>query len=125
MQRETFEALERKFWQGDATFYADNLSADALMAFPEPVGVLTRSRIVDSLRGAPRWSTVTFEQTEFRELDEDTALLVYTARARRPGEPRDYVAIASSIYVRRDGRLQLAFHQQTPLTGGAAGGSGA
>lgn len=118
MQRENIEALEKQFWSGDATFYAEHLTADALMAFPEPVGLLTRERIVESVRGAPRWNDVTFERTEFRPLNDDTALLAYLARARRDGEPHDYVAIASSVYVRRNGRFCLAFHQQTPYAGG-------
>jgi hypothetical protein len=114
MQRSTFEALEKQFWEGDAAFYEDNLSLDALMVFPQPVGVLTRSRIIESVRAAPRWSAVSFERMHFLQLNEDAVMLAYTARARRTGEHRDYVAIASSAYVRRSGRFWLAFHQQTP-----------
>jgi hypothetical protein len=117
MQRATFEALEKQFCEGDATFYEDNLSVDALMVFRLPLGVLTRQRIVESVCATPRWSAVTFERIHFLPLNEDAVVLTYIARARRPGNDREYVALVSSVSVRRSGRFWLAFHEQMPAGG--------
>ena len=114
MNRDTVEALEKQFWEGDATFYEEHLSDDALMVFPEPVGILTRPRIIETVCTGRRWSSVTFERIHFLELEESVLMLMYTARARRMGQDGEYRALASSAYTRRRDRFLLAFHQQTP-----------
>ena len=48
--------IEELFWKGDSDFYRDHLTADCLMLFPEPVGILTNEQIVGSIANAPRWS---------------------------------------------------------------------
>lgn len=108
------EQLERQFWTGGAQFYTGNLAADAVMVFADPVGVLRRERIVETIAAAPRWRSVTFEDVSLVELAPNVRLLTYRARAERQDELSPYAALVSSAYVRRDGRWQLAFHQQTP-----------
>lgn len=106
------EQLERQFWTGGAQFYTGNLAADAVMVFA--VGVLRRERILETVAAAPRWSSVAFEDVNFVELAPNVRLLTYRARAERQDELSPYTALVSSAYVHRDGRWQLAFHQQTP-----------
>ena len=50
----------------------------------------------------------------YRDQLQDAAALVYTGRASRDGSA-DFVALMSSLYVRRDGRWRLALYQQTPV----------
>ena len=108
-------ALEEQFWKGDADFYRQRLTAEALMVFPDPVGVLGKEETVASISQAPRWRDVEFTEVRAVMLATDAALLVYRATARR-AEHATYVTRASSVYVRQDGAWKLAFHQQTPAT---------
>jgi Domain of unknown function (DUF4440) len=108
-------ALEEQFWRGDADFYRQRLTAEALMVLPDPVGVLGKEETVTSISQAPRWRDVEFTEVNAVMLATDAALLVYHATARR-AEDATYVTRASSVYVRQDGAWNLAFHQQTPAT---------
>ena len=42
-------ALEEEFWKGDADFYRQRLTAEALMVFADPVGVLGKEETVASI----------------------------------------------------------------------------
>lgn len=109
-------ALEEQFWKGDADFYRRGLTAEALMVFPAPAGVLGKEETVASISQAPRWRDVEFTEVRAVTLAADAALLVYRATARR-AEEAPYVTRASSVYVRHEGAWALAFHQQTPAAG--------
>ena len=113
--RENLIALEEQFWKGNADFYRQRLTADALMVFPDPVGVLGKEETVASISQAPRWRDVEFTEVRAVMLATDAALLVYRATARRV-EHATYVTRASSAYVRQEGVWTLAFNQQTPAT---------
>lgn len=106
--------LERQFWSGDATFYEGFLAEEALMVFPPPVGCLDRSATVSSIRSAPRWLNVVFENQFLLEPVADIKILVYIARADRGDADSRYVAQCSSVYIRQP-EWCLALHQQTPL----------
>jgi hypothetical protein len=108
-------ALEEQFWKGDADLYQQRLTTEALMVFPDPIGVLGKEETVASISQAPRWRDVEFTEVKPVMLATDAALLVYRATARRPNDAL-YVTRASSVYVRQDGAWKLAFHQQTPAT---------
>jgi hypothetical protein len=106
--------LERQFWMGDADFYERNLTDKAVMVFPEPAGVLTREKILETIRSSPRWADVRIDEPRVVELTAETALVTYKAAARRDGDEKDYVALVSSVYVNSDGAWKLAFHHHTP-----------
>jgi hypothetical protein len=108
-------ALEEQFWKRDVDFYRQWLTAEALMVFPDPLGVLDKEETVASISQAPRWRDVEFTEVKAVMLATDAALLVYRATARR-AEAATHVTRASSAYVRQDGVWKLAFHQQTPAT---------
>jgi len=110
--------LERQFWKGDADFYRRNLTDKAVMVFPEPAGVLTREKILETIASSPRWADVRIDDARVVELTRETALVTYKATARREGDRNDYVALVSSVYVNRDGAWTLAFHQHTPGANG-------
>lgn len=109
--------IEEQFWTGDADFYRSNLAADSLMVFPPPAGVLDRQATIDSIAAAPRWRDVAIEHPHIVELGSDAAAITYRARARREGAGEEYNALASSVYVKRNGSWKLALHQQTPIAG--------
>jgi hypothetical protein len=113
--------VEKRLWRNDAELYNDNLIDAALLVFPE-TGVITRDVAVDAIlaenAGGRRWAEVRFEEVRSVQLTEDVALLTYRVTARWEHEESEYSALASSVYVKREGAWKLAFHQQSPLGAG-------
>jgi hypothetical protein len=113
--------VEKRLWRNDAELYHDNLTDEALLVFPE-TGVITRDVAVDAIllenAGGRRWAEVDFEEVRSVQLTEDVALLTYRVSARWEHEASEYPALASSVYVKREGAWKLAFHQQSPLGAG-------
>jgi len=63
---------------------------------------------------------VTIEAFTAARLSEQVALVTFRTVARAPGVPPRH-ALRSSVWVRRDGRWRLRFHQGTPAIVGAPG----
>ena len=108
--------LEEQFWKSDADFYRTHLTPDAVMVFADPIGAMTKQAVVESISAAPRWQRVEFRDLMHVPLTPDVFLLTYLAKAERDGGEGPYAARASSVYIQRGNRWQLAFHQQTPET---------
>jgi hypothetical protein len=113
--------IERKLWTNDAVFYKNNLIEESLLVFPE-TGVITRGVAVDAIltenAEGRRWAEVQFDKVRSLRLADDAALLTYKIAARWEHEESKRSALASSVYIKRDGVWKLAFHQQTPIEGG-------
>jgi hypothetical protein len=108
-------ALESKFWSGDAAYYREHLDDKCLTAFTDMAGVSSRKDIAAMVKkGDPHWRNLIIELKGLLEPAPGVAILTYEASADR-AEDEHYEAIASSLYVLRDGAWKLAFHQQTPL----------
>jgi len=112
--REILVEMEERFWTDGEDFYREHLADEALMAFPEPAGVMERDATVEAIAQAPRWKVVEFEEVRVLRPGPEVAVLVYKAEAQRPEQEAPYSAVVSSLYVRRAGTWRLAFHQQTP-----------
>jgi len=110
--------VEKRLWRNDAQLYHDNLLEEALLVFPE-TGVITRDVAVDAILAenadSRKWAEVGFEEVRGVRLTEDVALLTYRVTARWAQEDSEYLAVASSVYVKREGAWKLALHQQSPL----------
>ena len=78
--------------------------------------MLDRTATLEGIAAGPRWSEVRMSDVRSRPLGEDAVGLVYAASARREGDDRPYEALATSVYVLRDGRWRLTLHQQSPST---------
>ena len=105
--------IERGFWTGGPEAYRRHVDEECLLAFGEGAGVSSREQIAGSAGGA-RWRDPEIAVRGFLRPTDDVALLTYEAKTAREG--RDYHALVSSGYVRRDGGWKLTFHQQTPLS---------
>ena len=109
---------ERELWTNNAVLYQNTLLPEALLVFPE-TGVITRDVAVEAIRQenaeGRRWAEVHMQQVRTLALSDDAVLLTYRVAARWEHEQTPIEALASSAYVRREGRWKLAFHQQTPL----------
>lgn len=109
-------SLEERFWTGGEDHYARTLDAECVMAFPPPAGILAGGRrIAESLKGAPRWSSIAMSERHVSRPTSDVGILAYKARGERDGAA-PYEAYCTSTY-RRDGDgWRLVQHQQTPLS---------
>jgi hypothetical protein len=112
--------IERQLWRNDATLYQFHLIEEALLVFPE-TGVITRSDAVEAIKRenseGRRWAEVQMDTVHSLQVTEDVALLSYRVAARWEHEESANTALASSLYVMRDGAWKLAFHQQSPIPG--------
>jgi hypothetical protein len=103
--------MEERFWLEGSSFYEASLDPECLMAFPG-MGVLLAAEIVDSIKGAARWSSV--EMTDRKLARPGDTLLVLGYRAtgyRDSAEP--YLAFCTSTYRREGDVWKLVQHQQT------------
>ena len=113
--RNEIEELERRGWAAlsgpdGAAFYQDAMAEDGLMVFPGVV--MDKATAIATIREVQPWSK--FELSDVRTAtDENAALVTYRATAQRGDQP-EYVAVMSSVYVRRAGRWLLLLHQQSP-----------
>jgi hypothetical protein len=109
--------IERKLWSNNALFYKDHLIEETLLVFPE-IGVITRDIAVDAILAENaedrRWAEVQFDEVRSLQLTEDVTVLTYRVAARWEHEESKSSALASSVYIKRNGVWKLAFHQQTP-----------
>jgi glyoxylase I family protein len=83
-----------------------SLIADDFVEFGRSGRVWTRDSIREPLEGPPA-APVPIDRFEVAELGDRVALVTY----------RGAMANRSSIWVRRDGRWQMRFHQGTPTAG--------
>jgi hypothetical protein len=114
--------IETRLWTNDAVFYKNNLIEESLLVFPE-TGAITRDVAVDAIltenTQGRRWAEVQFDDVCDIRLADDAHLLTYRVIARWEHEESKIVALASSVYVKRDATWKLAFHQQTPVQNGS------
>lgn len=106
--------LERKFWLEGAAFYREHLADDFTMLFPG-VGVMDRAEAIAGIEQGPRWTEVEIHDAQMIDLSPDNRVLYYKATARREGE-ETYSALVSSVYVHRESKWKLIFHQQSPVS---------
>ncbi len=111
----TLLGLEEGFWRaaGDRERYAANLAPDAVHVIPG-WGVADREPVLAAVAGSEPWGTFTIDDPRVVALSEESAALVYSARAERAGQD-PYAAAITSVYRRREGAWELVVHQQTPL----------
>ena len=65
---------------------------------------------------------MTIEAFTAAPLSGHVVLVTYRSIARAPGVPARH-ALRSSVWVRRDGRWLIRFHQGTPAVAGEPGGT--
>lgn len=108
--------MERQFWERGARFYHANLTDNAVMIFPEPVGMLDREKTIQSVSDAPRWVDVELSDSHLIQLHPEMAVLTYQVAARRQDDQDAYAARVVSIYRKTPKSWKLAYHQQIPST---------
>jgi hypothetical protein len=95
----------------DATALTSLLAED-FREFGSSGRIYTRQQIIDALAAeSPR--TITLSDPFCQQLAEDIALLTY--RSNRTTLKTAFHALRSSLWVYRDNRWQMIFHQGTPI----------
>lgn len=117
VERQLLE-IERRLWANDASFYEANLSDEAMLVFPD-TGPIAKAVAVEAIHTenaeGRRWAEVHFDEIRSLRLTDDAYLLTYRVAARWKHESAKFLALASSVYIKRDGVWKLVFHQQTPI----------
>jgi hypothetical protein len=117
MDTEQLVDLEHKGWHAlsdglGAQFYDAFLADEAMMALP--FGIIERDDCVQAIAAAPPWASYELSDMRVVVLSEESAIVVYNAKAQREGHS-EYRAVMSTTYVLREDEWLIAFHQQTPL----------
>ena len=107
--------IERALGAGDGDAYRRHLAEEAIVVIPG--AALDRDACIDAMDASPGWDEFAISDVHALSLTTDSAMLSYRWRSRRGNEL--YVALMSSVYVRRDGSWRLVHHQQTPQPEGA------
>ena len=105
--------IEKRLWLEGEDFFADHMVDDAVMVFPEPVGILRGAEIIEGLKYAPRWTSVGASDLATVKR-KGLAVLAYRATGQREGADR-YEAYCLSTYEQRKGEWLIVAHQQTPV----------
>jgi hypothetical protein len=96
----------------DATVLT-SLIAEDFREFGGSGRIYTRQQIIDQLATeSPRY--ITLSDPFCGQLAEDIALLTYRATGTTALKAASH-SLRSSVWVRRDGRWQMLFHQGTPI----------
>lgn len=107
--------IEESLWKGSPSDFADRVSASCLMAFADPVGVISGTEAVEGINELERWSTVDMTEKQMVRPSRDIVILAYRAEGQRDLAPA-YRAYCTSTYHRSaGGRWLLVQHQQTPI----------
>ncbi len=97
-------------------FYGDVMLPDAVMVLANGM-VLDRDTVVSALSQSPPWRDYDLDAVRLVAVDDDNAILVYTATAHRDADEPAFVGAMASAYHRTDGRWKLALYTQTRVDG--------
>jgi hypothetical protein len=90
-----------------------SLLAENFREFGSSGRIHTRQQIIDALAAeSPR--TITINDPLCEQIAEDIALLTYRSTRKIPLETASH-ALRSSLWIYRDNRWQMLFHQGTPI----------
>lgn len=113
--REKLLALERLLWKSKAEVCRSYVLKDAVIYMNSDAPITRKDALARIKRleaGGQRWANVELVEMEFLALDNDAAIITYRARGSVTGKNSELSARCTSLYMRRNGRLRLAFHEQ-------------
>jgi hypothetical protein len=122
MSKDVLDSLlerERAGWDAlcagtGGQFYADVMLPDAVMVLANGM-VMDRDTVVSALSQSPPWRDYDLDAVRLVSVDDDNAILVYTATAHRDGNEPAFVGAMASAYHRAGGQWKLALYTQTRL----------
>lgn len=84
---ETLLEIERGFWEGGADFHEAHMTQNALLVFPEPVGVMTAERSLQATANSARWTRVTHKDPRLLRMTDTSVMVIYKAVAYEQAPP--------------------------------------
>lgn len=90
--------------------YLEPIFVEEFREFGSSGRVFDKEKLMEDLRNEPMYH-ITLDRFECTPLGPEAALVTY--RSTRVSTPRNIVAHRSSVWVHRDGRWQMLFHQGT------------
>jgi hypothetical protein len=94
-----------------------SLLADDFVEFGSSGRVFDKSSILEELKNEPSGPAVLLSNFSIREFSPDTVLVTYRSLKRNPAGEIVRQAWRSSIWVNRDQKWQITFHQGTKIPG--------
>ena len=111
-------ATERSLWTNRPDVYQATFTSEAILVFPE-TGKIGRSVAVDAIReenvAGRYWADVRLGDVAISQLAAEVVLLTYRATARWNYEDNPIDVLCSTVYLKKEGRWKVGFHQQTPV----------
>lgn len=107
-------ALERRFWEEGTPELFRLHFADEGMAVFEPMGVIDKPGSIAMASRAKPFFDVKIQDVHIHEITPECITLTYHGEGRREGDEEPYRGSLSSVYVRRDGRWQMAMTVHQP-----------
>ncbi|CCQ14597.1 putative uncharacterized protein [Rhodococcus sp. AW25M09] len=111
-----FIGLESRVWDaltnGDADADLELLSADFVGVYP--TGFASRADHANQLSDGPSIASYSITKAKLIEVSTDAAMLCYRADYQRPQSSVDESMFISSLWLRKDGRWQNTFSQDSP-----------
>ncbi|CTQ51127.1 hypothetical protein [Jannaschia donghaensis] len=104
--------LERRLWIEGTDAFAELMDIEAVMVFPEPIGILFDGDILSEMDVAARWDEIEMSRKVDRRRDA-LVILNYVAQARR-GDGTSYRAMCTSVWQQMDVGYRIVSHHQTP-----------
>jgi len=113
--KEEILQLERRFWEeaNNPEFFRESFAEDGL-AIMEPMGYIEKKQAMEMSAKGKAFRDVRMEDVHVRQLTPDCVAVVYHGEGVPEGSNEPYRNSVCSVYVRREGRWQLAIadHQQ-------------
>lgn len=116
---DTLLSLEFELWNAMTAptdreaYFRERLTEDGGMTVMEPLCMVTRDQCLKEAAAAPRVVEFQIDDPRVLRLTDDSGMVIYTMSHRREGGPT-LVGGVSSVYVRREDKWWLAYHQVTP-----------
>lgn len=96
-------------------FYIEIMTTDAVMILVNDM-ILDYEVITSSLKDPEPWDSYEITHLQLVNISEDTATLIYSARASRKNDVEPFHATMAITYTLVEGEIKLALYQQTTMT---------
>lgn len=107
-------ALERRLWtEANNPAAMGEIALDEAISVIEPMGFITKQQAMGMPAENP-WTDVQMSDIVVHQVTDDCVTLAYHGQGNQAGREEPYRGSIASVYVKRDGRWQLALTAHQP-----------
>lgn len=107
-------ALERRLWtEANDPAAMDKIVLDEAISVIEPMGFITKQQAM-AMPAENAWTDVQMTDIVAYQVTDDCVTLAYHGQGMQEGRDEPYRGSIASVYVKRDGRWQLALTAHQP-----------